>query len=169
MSVQEAVAVLDQTTTTKAQSGKYLTFKLAEEEYGLEILKVRTIIELMPITPVPQTPHFVCGVINLRGQIIPVINIRLKFGMSAIEKTDETCIIVVQVTGEKETVDVGIMVDGVSEVLDIEQKEIEDAPAFGSELVSDYILGMAKTKGSVKILLDIDKILSGFNFSEMTQ
>ena len=146
--------------------GKYLTFKLGKEEYGLQILKVRTIIELMDITPVPQTPSYVVGVINLRGQIIPIIDTRMKFGMSQIERTEETCIIVVEVKNENnETVDVGIMVDHVSEVLDINKSEIEKAPALGDGMDSSFILGMAKTRNSVKILLNIDKVLTGFNYS----
>ena len=167
MSNEAAVLTQETGTAPKAKPGKYLTFRLDTEEYGLEILKVRTIIELMPITPVPQTPHYVKGVINLRGQIIPIIDTRLKFGMSHIEATDETCIIVVEVMGEGSTVQVGMMVDSVSEVLDISMQEIEDAPALGDGMDDEYILGMAKTKNSVKILLNIDKVLTGFNFSSI--
>ncbi len=162
----ENAAVAERPTIERA--GKYLTFKLGEEEYGLEILKVRTIIELMAITPVPHTPHFVKGVINLRGQIIPIADLRLKFGMSEIEETHETVIIVVEVVGEdKQNVDVGIMVDSVSEVLDINGDDIEDAPTFGGSIDSNFILGMAKAKGSVKILLNIDQVLSGFSYAAM--
>ncbi len=150
------------------RAGKYLTFRLEEEEYGLEILKVRTIIELMTVTPVPHTPHFVQGVINLRGQIIPIADLRLKFGMSQIEETHETVIIVVEVVGDDNSkVDVGIMVDSVSEVLDIEQGDIEDAPSFGDGIQAHFILGMAKTKDSVKILLNIDKVLADFSYSSL--
>ncbi len=136
--------------------GKYLTFILCDEEYGLEILKVREIICIMDITAVPQTPNFIKGVINLRGKVIPVVDLRLKFGMPETEYTKETCIIVVDVQGLL----MGIVVDTVSEVMDIAKADIEPSPAFGSTIKTDFILGMGKVKGNVKILLSIDKILS---------
>jgi len=144
-----------------AREGKYLTFGLGSEEYGLEILKVKEIIGVMNITPVPQTPKYVKGVINLRGKVIPVIDLRLKFSMEAVEYNDRTCIIVVDIAGKagKKTV-MGIVVDSVSEVLNIRGEEIEDTPTFGVKLDTDYILGMAKIKGGVKILLDINKVLT---------
>jgi len=138
------------------KAGKYLTFKLGNEEYGLEILKVREIIGLMNITAVPRTPDFVRGVINLRGKVIPVVDLRAKFGMDSTEDTDETCIIVVDV-GE---VEMGTIVDKVSEVLDIDGGEIEDAPSFGVDVNTDFILGMGRTNDRVTILLDIGKVLS---------
>ena len=143
------------------REGKYLTFGLGSEEYGLEILKVKEIIGVMNITPVPQTPKCVKGVINLRGKVIPVVDLRLKFGMDAVEYNDRTCIIVVDIAGKagKKTV-MGIVVDSVSEVLNIKGEEIEDTPTFGVSLETDYILGMAKVKGGVKILLDINKVLT---------
>jgi len=141
-------------------AGKYLTFKLADEEYGLEILKVREIIGLLPITSLPRTPVFVRGVINLRGKVIPVIDLRLKFELEVAADTDQTCIIVVDVAGQFGSVQIGILVDSVSEVLDIKGEEIEDPPAFGSSVDTAFILGMAKAKGSVKILLNIEKVLS---------
>jgi purine-binding chemotaxis protein CheW len=143
------------------REGKYLTFGLGSEEYGLEILKVKEIIGVMNITSVPQTPKYVKGVINLRGKVIPVIDLRLKFGMDAMEYNDRTCIIVVDIAGKvgKTTV-MGIVVDSVSEVLNIKGEEIEDTPTFGVSLETDYILGMAKVKGGVKILLDINKVLT---------
>ena len=146
--------------TARALAGKYLTFKLAVEEYGLEILKVQEIIKMMDITRVPRTPDFVRGVINLRGKVIPVIDLRLKFGMEAKETTEKTCVIVVQVSRDNATVTTGIIVDEVSEVLDIASGEIEPAPSFGTNVDTRFILGMAKAKGSVKILLDINKVLS---------
>lgn len=144
--------------TTK--EGKYLTFTLGNEEYGIEILKIKEIIGMMPITAVPQTPDFVKGVINLRGKVIPVVDLRLRFGMKEIEYTDRTCIIVVEIAGKTGNVIIGIVVDSVSEVLNIKGDEIEDAPTFGTKLNTDYILGMAKISGGVKILLDIDKVLT---------
>lgn len=136
--------------------GKFLTFLLQDEEYGLEILKVREIMGLMEITTVPQTPNYVRGVINLRGQVIPVVDLRLKFGMDKGEDDKRTCIIVVDVEG----VMMGIVVDTVSEVMDINSSDIEATPSFGTELNTDYILGMGKVAGKVKILLDIDKVLT---------
>jgi purine-binding chemotaxis protein CheW len=141
------------------REGKYLTFTLADEEYGIGILKIKEIIGMMPVTAVPQTPDFVKGVINLRGKVIPVMDLRLRFGMDAIDYTDRTCIIVVEIAGEAANVMIGIVVDTVSEVLNIKSEDIEDAPAFGTQLDTAYILGMAKMEGGVKILLDIDKVL----------
>jgi purine-binding chemotaxis protein CheW len=144
-------------TNAENRAGKYLTFVLGNEEYGLEILKVREIIGVMEITSVPQTPHFVRGVINLRGKVIPVIDLRLKFGMEEKETTQETCNIVVEVGG----VQMGIIVDTVSEVLDIEENQVEDPPKFGTTVDTDFILGMGKVENKVKILLDIEKVLTG--------
>jgi purine-binding chemotaxis protein CheW len=141
------------------REGKYLTFSLSNEEYGIGILKIKEIIGMMPITSVPQTPPFVKGVINLRGKVIPVIDLRLRFGMKAMDYTERTCIIVVEIEGETGEILIGIVVDSVSEVLNIKKEEIEDPPRFGTKLDTDYILGMAKTEGGVKILLDIDKVL----------
>jgi len=145
-------------TTTKL--GKYLTFFLEQEEYGIGILKVKEIIGMMAITSVPRTPEFIKGVINLRGKVIPIIDLRLKFDMEAISYSERTCIIVVEMDSQVSTVQIGIVVDAVSEVLNIRDDEIEDAPAFGTKLNTDYILGMAKMEGGVKILLNIDKVLS---------
>ena len=142
------------------REGKYLTFSLDNEEYGIGIIKVKEIIGMIAITPVPQTPGYVKGVINLRGKVIPVIDLRLKFGMEPIEYNERTCIIVVEITGAAKKIPMGIVVDSVSEVLNIKAGDIEDTPNFGSRLETDYILGMAKTGGNVKILLDIDKVLN---------
>ena len=136
--------------------GKYLTFFLRGEEYGLEILKVQEIIGMMDITPVPRTPHYVRGVLNLRGKVIPIVDLRLKFEMEAAKQTDETCIIVVQANGQQK----GIVVDKVSEVLDIVSDDIQDAPFFGEHVSTDYILGIGKSEGRVKLLLDIDEVLA---------
>ncbi len=142
------------------REGKYLTFTLADEEYGIGILKIKEIIGMMPITTVPRTPEFVKGVINLRGKVIPVMDLRLRFGMESIDYTERTCIIVVEIEGTSGTVQIGIVVDSVSEVLNINVDDIEDTPTFGAKLNTDYILGMTKVKGGVKILLDIDRVLS---------
>jgi purine-binding chemotaxis protein CheW len=140
--------------------GKYLTFQLSEEGYGIGILKVREIIGMLPVTPVPQTPMFLKGVINLRGQVIPVVDLRLKFGLPEEEYTERTSIIVVEVKGLTANIPIGIVVDTVSEVINIQAKEIEPAPAFGSTIDTNFILGMAKTGDGVKILLNIDFVLS---------
>jgi purine-binding chemotaxis protein CheW len=142
------------------RAGKYLTFQLANEEFGICVLKVREIMGLQEITAVPQTPAHIKGVINLRGKVVPVIDLRLKFGISTAEYTQRTCIIVTQVRGEAGLVLMGIIVDGVSEVLNLAASEIEDTPDFGEEVAGQYLLGMAKVKGKVKILLDIDRVLS---------
>ncbi|HNU30300.1 MAG TPA: chemotaxis protein CheW [Sedimentisphaerales bacterium] len=143
------------------KEGKYLTFALAHEEYGLEILKVREIIGYIQVTAVPQTPHYVKGVINLRGQVIPVVDLRAKFGMDTTDVTDETCIIVVETSNGGRRFSTGIVVDRVQEVLDIPGANIEDAPQFGASVNTDFILGMGKVGESVKILLDIDRVLGG--------
>jgi purine-binding chemotaxis protein CheW len=159
--MSSATEVIGQAVSAMAGlAGKYLTFKLGREEYGLEILKVQEIIKMMEITTVPRTPAFVKGVINLRGKVIPVVDLRLKFDMEEKENTDTTCIIVVQVARADATVTMGVVVDEVSEVLDIAAEEIEPSPDMGSTVDSQFILGMAKAKGAVKILLDVDKVLS---------
>lgn len=143
-------------TNIKNQGGKFLSFFLKEEEYGIEILKVQEIIKILPITRVPRTPEFVKGVINLRGKIIPVTDLRSKFNMEQREETSETCIIVVQTNG----LEIGVIVDKVSEVLDISDAEIEDVPSFGTDVSTDYLLGIGNTNGRVRLLLDIERILT---------
>ncbi len=147
------------------REGKYLTFTLASEDYGIGILKVKEIIGIMAITTVPQTPDYVKGVINLRGKVIPVIDLRLKFAMEDMAYTERTCIIVVEISGGGNKIMMGILVDSVSEVLNIKSSDIEDTPNFGSQLNTDYILGMAKMGERVKILLEIDKVLSDADFA----
>lgn len=142
------------------REGEYLTFMVAGEEYGIAILKVKEIIGMMPITMVPRKPPYVKGVINLRGKVIPVMDLRLKFGLEAMAYMERTCIIVVEITRDSGNVLIGIVVDSVSEVLNIRAADIDDPPSFGSHVNTDYILGMAKVKGGVKILLDIDRVLS---------
>ena len=139
------------------RAGKYLTFVLGGEDYGLEILKVREIMGMLSITSVPNTPYYVKGVVNIRGKVIAIVDLRSKFGMPEAEYTDETCIIVVYV-GQ---VEVGIIVDRVSEVMDIPEADIEDAPELGSDIDTHAILGMSKAEGKVTILLDINKVLGG--------
>lgn len=137
------------------RSGKYLTFFLAGEEYGVEILKVQEIIECMPITPVPLASKYILGVINLRGKIHPVMDIRMKFGMGQAQITEESCIIVINASG----IMMGMLVDKVSEVVNIDSREIDDAPSFGADINTDYLLGIGKAGGRVSLLLDIEKVI----------
>lgn len=144
----------------KSLAGKYLTFFLGGEEYGLQILKVREIIGMQEVTRVPQTAPFVLGVINLRGKVIPVIDLRLRFGLPPREADERTCIIVVGVEGASgQEMLISVKVDEVSEVANIQPDEVEETPSFASDLETTYILGMAKTEGRVKILLDIDRVI----------
>lgn len=154
-----ATTVLEADVTTQ-RTGKYLVFHLGREEFGVQVLKVKEIMGIQEITGVPQTAPFVKGVINLRGKVIPVIDLRRKFGLESVEYTQRTCIVVLQVTQEDTSMMMGVIVDGVSEVLTLQESEIEDSPDFGEDMRVPYILGMAKVKGKVKILLDIDRVLS---------
>jgi purine-binding chemotaxis protein CheW len=142
------------------RAGKYLVFQLGREEFGIRVLKVREIMGIQDITAVPHTPNHVKGVINLRGKVIPVIDLRLKFGLPEVEYTARTCIIVVQMQTEAGVMLMGTVVDGVAEVLNLVADDIEDTPDFGQGVATPYLLGLAKIKGKVKILLDIDKVLS---------
>jgi purine-binding chemotaxis protein CheW len=142
--------------STDHRAGKYLAFHLGAEEFGLPVMSVREIMGLQDITAVPQTPSHVRGVINLRGKVIPVVDLRLKFALPSMEYGQRTSIIVVKLG---ETM-MGIIVDGVSEVLNLSAGDIEDTPDFGRGIETPYILGMAKTKGKVRMLLDIEQILS---------
>lgn len=142
------------------KGGKYLTFELGNEEYGLELLRVREIIALMDITSVPLTPSYVRGVMNLRGKVIPVVDLRSKFGMERTEDHDRKCIIVVDVMRGDQPVQMSILVDAVSEVLHIDDDAIEVVAQLNTGLEADFIQGMAKAKGGVKILLNIDTVLS---------
>jgi purine-binding chemotaxis protein CheW len=148
-----------ETAKADARAGKYLTFQLGKEEFAVQVLHVREIMGVQEITAVPQMPHYVKGVLNLRGKVIPVIDLRLKFGLPEIEYTQRTCIIVVQVEGQAGRVSTGIIVDGVSEVLTLQTADIEDTPDFGMGAATPYLLGLAKIKGKVKILLDINKVV----------
>ena len=164
------ISVIDQTVRAIAvKEGKYLTFTLAGEEYGIGILKVREIVGMMNITRIPQTPPYVKGVVNLRGKVIPVVDLRLKFGIEAMDYTDRTCIIVVEIVGTAKDIPMGVVVDSVSEVINIRQSDIEETPNFGTRIDTNYILGMAKTNGGVKILLDIDRVLSAAEVTALEQ
>ncbi len=163
MTMESAVASV-------AQAGKYLSFILGEEEYGLEILKVQEINVMMDITRVPRTPQYVRGVINLRGRVIPIVSLREQFKMPAVEDTEKTCIIVVQVQHTDSQLTMGIVVDEVSEVLNIQESQIEPAPSFGGGMdEADFITGMGKLENKVVILLDIDQALNGQELESVIQ
>ena len=160
----------DTATAALARAGKYLSFVLGREEYGLEILKVQEIIGLMDVTRVPRTPPFVRGVINLRGRVIPVVDLRGKFHMPDTADTEKTCIIVVQVTQGDLTVTMGVIVDEVSEVLSFQQEQIEAAPSFGGGMdEAEYITGMGKLGKKVVVLLDVDRVLEGDELAAVAQ
>jgi len=142
-------------TVPEIAGGKFLSFFLGKEEYAIEILKVQEIIGLMPITPVPKMPAYIRGVLNLRGKIVPVMNLRLRFELPVVEDTDETCVIVVQEGGYL----MGVLVDKVSEVADIETSQIEEVPSFGVSGNSEYLTGIGKVKDSVKMILDSYKVV----------
>ena len=145
----------------QALAGKYLTFRLGDESYGIAVLRIREIIRLTNITAVPQMPEYVKGVINLRGKIIPVMDLRLRFAFANVKDSDQTCIIVAQVRlPDGQNTQMGIIVDAVEEVVNMTAGDIEETPDFGAKIQTDYILGMAKIKGVVKTLLNIDRVIS---------
>lgn len=160
MAIGTEAGILVAEPDTGSLAGKYLTFRLGAEEYGVEILRVKEIIGLLPITAVPRMPEFIRGVINLRGKIIPVLDLRQKFGMGMVEHTELTCVVVVEARIRGTDAQMGALVDSVSDVVDITDAEIESAPDFGANVDTEFILGMAKHKSSVKILLNIQAVLS---------
>jgi len=159
ISAQNSKATISSVASDK-RAGKYLIFQLGKEEFGTGVMKIREIMKMQEITTVPQTLPFVEGVINLRGRVIPVVDLRTKFGLERQEHTDHTCIIVVRTQSVEGELPMGIIVDGVVEVLTLNGADIEDTPDFGQGTSSPYLLGMAKIKGKVKILLDIDEVLN---------
>jgi len=142
------------------ETTQYLTFKLEDEVFALDIAKVREVLEYTTVTKVPRTPDFMCGVINLRGGVVPVVNMRLKFGMPDAEKTVNTCIIIVEVKLDGETTVLGALADSVQEVMDLEPDQIEPAPKIGTRLNTDFIKGMGKHDNKFIMILDIDKVFS---------
>jgi purine-binding chemotaxis protein CheW len=160
----------DTLLATLAKPGKYLSFALGQEEYGVEILKVQEIIGMMSVTKVPRTPDYVRGVVNLRGRVIPVIDLRGKFNMARVDDTEKTCIIVVQVQQNGSTVTMGVIVDEVSEVLNFTADQIEPSPSFGTGMEdAEFIPGMGKLGKKVVILLDVDRVLTGEEFAAIGQ
>jgi purine-binding chemotaxis protein CheW len=142
------------------ETTQYLTFKLGDEIFALDVAKVREILDFTTVTKVPRTPDFMRGVINLRGSVVPVVDMRLKFGMSATEKTVNTCIVVVEVGLEGETIILGALADSVQEVIELEPDQIEPAPKIGTKLRTDFIRGMGKSDSRFIMILDIDKVFS---------
>lgn len=148
------------------ETTQYLTFKLDDEVFAIDITKVREVLDFTTVTKVPRTPEFMRGVINLRGSVVPVVDLRLKFGMSKTEKTVNTCIIIVEVAVDSETAILGALADSVQEVMDLEPGSIEAAPRIGTRLNTEFIKGMGKRDNSFVIILDIDKV---FSVDELTQ
>ncbi len=142
------------------ETTQYLTFKLDDEVFALDVAKVREILDFTTVTKVPQTPDFMRGVINLRGSVVPVIDMRLKFGMSMTENTVNTCIVVVEINLGNETTILGALADSVQEVVDMEPDQIEPAPKIGTKLNTDFIRGMGKREGKFVMILDIDKVFT---------
>src|SRR2546426_974881 len=158
-----SVNALTEAIDTRCRGGKFLTFLLGDEEYGIEILRVQEIIGILPITTVPRVPKYIRGVINLRGKVIPVMDLRLKLGLESQEETYATCVIVVQSSSGL----IGVIVDKVCEVLRIDASDIEDAPVFGGDVDTRCILGIGKSNGKVRLLLDLEKVLSNDDLTVM--
>lgn len=156
----ESITKDAETSKGTSLEGLYLTFRLGEEVYGLRILTVQEIIQLLPTTVVPRTPEYIRGVINLRGRIIPVVDLRTKFGMEAIDDSGQTCIVVVEIETSESSVTMGVVVDQVSEVTDIKADQIEPPPRFGVAVETGFLLGMGKVGDKVIILLDIQQVLT---------
>lgn len=153
--------------TQEALAGKYLTFELNGEKYGMGILQVQEIIALMDVTTVPQMPAFIRGIINLRGQIIPVIDLNVKFGAKERADGERPCIVVIQIALHDKEITMGVLVDSVSDVTYIAAEQIEDTPSFGVAVDTEFIRGIGKTDDGVTILLDVDRLLSGEDLDDM--
>lgn len=158
----EAASAKPGAHATRELQKKHLIFTLGSEEFGIDVLHVKEIMQMQEITPVPQTPEYVRGVINLRGQVIPVVDLSLRFGMPPREAMPNTCIVVLRSSFGRGERLVGALADGVSEVLTIAQSDIEESPDFGEDTPMPYLLGIAKSRGKVKLLLDVEQVFSGF-------
>ncbi|MCX6345226.1 MAG: chemotaxis protein CheW [Armatimonadetes bacterium] len=152
---------------TNQDSDQYLTFTLGEEGFAIEISKIREVLDFTDLTTVPRTPDYMRGVINLRGNVVPIVDLRLQLGMSAVEKTVDTCIVIVEVDMGADMLHVGMLADSVQEVVDIDHSQIEPAPKMGTRLNTEFIRGMAKRDDKFSIILDIDKVLSGEELAAM--
>ncbi len=156
-------------TAEMVETIQYLTFKLAEEVYGLDISKVREVLDFTTVTKVPRTPDFVRGVINLRGSVVPVVDLRLKFGMTMTEKTVNTCVIITEVTVDNDTTVLGCLADSVQEVLDLESSQISAPPKIGTKLRTEFIRGMGKRDDRFIIILDIDRVFTTEDLSRVAK
>jgi purine-binding chemotaxis protein CheW len=154
--------------TSIAEAAQYLTFKLSQEVFAVEVAKVREILEYITITRVPKTPEFMRGVINVRGSVVPVLDLRLKFGMSATERTVNTCIVVLEIDFEGETTILGALADSVQEVIELEPEQIEPAPRMGTQLKTEFIKGIGKRDNEFIMILDIDKVFSVEDLEKVT-
>jgi purine-binding chemotaxis protein CheW len=156
-------------TEQKEESNSYLTFKLGEEEFGAHVSQVLNILEMTRITEVPKTPDYMKGVINLRGTVLPIIDTRIKFGLPETEYTNNTCIVVMDLDLDGDTVHIGAIVDEVLSVIEIEQDQIEPPPSIGNKYKSEFIFGMAKVQEEFVMLLDMQKVLNSDEMAEITQ
>ena len=156
---------MDSNETT--ETTQYLTFGLGEEEFALEIARVREVLDYTTITKVPRMPEFLRGVINLRGNVVPVIDLRLKLGMSAVQKTKDTCIVIVEIQMDGEQMQLGCLTDSVQEVIDLDPGQIEPAPRIGTKLNTEFIRGMGNRNDRFLIILDIDRVLSSDELAVM--
>lgn len=169
MNLSSSILVDRESIGTKL-AGKYLTFKLEDEEYGIEILKVQEIIPMQPVTKVPRVPEFIRGIINLRGKVIPIIALRDKFGMAFAEDTEKTCIIVIRIEiAATLTITTGIIIDEVREVRDITADQIEETPSFGTDAAEAFIMGICKSGSEVILLLGIDSVLTANELGNLAQ
>jgi purine-binding chemotaxis protein CheW len=154
--------------TSITEAAQYLTFRLSQEVFAVEVAKVREILEYITITRVPKTPEFMRGVINVRGSVVPVLDVRLKFGMSATERTVNTCIVVLEIDFEGETTILGALADSVQEVIELEPDQIEPAPKIGTQLRTEFIKGIGKRDNEFIMILDIDKVFSAEDLEKVT-
>ncbi len=160
----------EDSSSVQALAGKYLAFTLGQELYGIPVLKIREIIRMADITTVPRMPAYIKGVINLRGKVIPVVDLRTRFDLPAAEATERTCTVVVQVRlSSRTTILMGVIVDSVEEVIPIARADIEPTPDFGTQVDTEYLLGMAKVKGTVTSLLDIDRVLAAASLGRLEE
>ena len=160
---------MELTTLQKELAGKYLILQLGDEEYGIPIAKVQEIIGLTDITRVPDMPDYVRGVFNLRGKVLPVVELRSKFGRESVPDTERTCIIVSEIAANGQAVPIGVLVDAVSEVLDVRVGEIDETPPFGDDINLDFLIGVANTKSGIKMLMNVDSICSICHAGEMVE
>lgn len=155
--------------TNMESTGQFLTFVLDEEVYALDIRQVREVLDLTTVTKVPRMPDFMRGVINLRGGVVPVVDLRLKFGLQATEKTVDTCIIIIEISLDGETTLIGALADSVQEVMDLDQNQIQAPPKIGTRLKTEFIQGMGKKNDRFIIILDIDKVFTSFELSQVVE